>query len=241
MNHLYIVLAIVLISASVQATFSFGGALIALPLLAFIIDIKVATPLMTMLSCSIALIITLNKWRDIQVSNAWRLIISACLGIPFGILFLSHVEGRVLKIVLALTVILFTLLNVFTFKRIHLSNVNYAFVFGGISGIFGGAYNISGPPVVLYGSLTNWDSDRFRATIQSYALFTNIFAIVGHYLAGNLTCEVVTYYGWSLPVVGITIWLGNLIHRVIPGERYAVYVKILLLLLGLNLFYSSIT
>ena len=229
---------IIFLSTLVQSTFSFGGALIALPLLAFIIDIREATPLMTMLSCSIALVIVIKKRQDIQTRNAWRLIVSACLGIPPGILFLSRVEGSILKMVLALTVIVFTIITLTSLKAIQLKNINYAFGFGFVSGIFGGAYNISGPPVVLYGSLMNWSPALFRATIQSYALFTNIFAILGHSLAGNITRDVLIYYACSLPIVGLTIWLGNLIHQAIPAEKYTIYVKLLLLVLGIRLFFS---
>ena len=240
MSTLFIVLGILFLSTLVQSTFSFGGALVALPLLAFVIDIKVATPLLTLLSCAIAAMIVLRRWQDVQVNNAWRLIISACLGIPLGILFLGHTDGRALKTVLALTVIFFTLVSVLPFKRIRLTHLNYAFVFGLVSGVFGGAYNTSGPPIVLYGSLVNWDSERFRATIQSYSLFTNAFAVLGHYLAGNITHQVVTYFGCSLPIVGVTIWLGNMIHKTIPSERFLVYVKLLLVALGLHLLYSTL-
>ena len=177
-NPLIGVLCILFVSTLVQSTFSFGGALIALPLLAFVIAIPQATPLMTLLSTTIALTIMIKNRRDIQVGNAWRLIVSACAGIPFGIFFLGQVDGRMLKIVLAVTVIIFTIINLFSFKALRVSNHNYAFGFGFISGIFGGAYNISGPPVVLYGTLSEWSPARFRATIQSYAFFTNIFATV---------------------------------------------------------------
>ena len=235
-----LVLSILFLSTLIQSTFSFGGALVALPLLAFFIEIKAATPLITMLSTTIALVIVSQHWREVQVKNAWRLIVSACVGIPFGILFLVRVEGNTLKIVLAATVILSTLLNIFSPKSIHLTNINYAFPFGFVSGLFGGAYNISGPPVVLYASLMDWSPAYFRATIQSYALFTNIFAIAGHALAGNITHEVLSYYGYALPIVGLSLWLGNLIHKSIPAERYAIIVKILLIVLGCHLLYSSI-
>jgi uncharacterized membrane protein YfcA len=240
MDKLYVVLAIVCFSMLIQSTFSFGGALVALPLLALVVDVKTATVLMTLLSCSIAAVVVARRWGDVDVKNAWRLIVSACVGIPLGILFLGRVDGSVLKIVLACTVIVFTVVSLFKLKTIRLIHANYAFIFGLISGIFGGAYNISGPPVVLYGSLVNWSSDRFRATVQSYALFTNVFAILGHYLAGNVTREVATYYACSLPILGVSVWLGSVVHRMIAGERYAVCVKVLLLILAARLLWSVV-
>jgi uncharacterized membrane protein YfcA len=209
-------LAIVFLAMLVQSTFSFGAALVSLPLLVLVVDVRTATVLMTLLSCSIAVIIVARKWRDVELGDAWRLI------------------------VLALVVITFTLLSLVSLKAIRLTHPSYAFIFGFVSGIFGGAYNISGPPVVLYGTLVDWGSERFRATVQSYALFANVFAIAAHTMAGNLTREVSIYYVCSLPIVVVSVWLGSVIHRAIPAERYALVVKVLLLILGVRLLYAAV-
>ncbi len=121
--------------------------------------------------------------------------------------------------------ITFTILSLINLKGVRVENPLAAYIFGFISGVFGGAYNISGPPVVLYGSLANWDSHHFRATIQSYALFTNILAIIGHLLTKNIIPAVTKTYLWALPVVALSIWLGTLIHNRIPSERYQIVVK----------------
>lgn len=240
MNTLLTILLIIFVSTLIQSVFSFGNALIALPLLAFFIEVRYATPLITMLSASIAVAIVFRNWRDVEFMNAWRLIVSAFIGIPLGIIFLSNVDDTLVRFVLAVTVLTFTTINLISIRKIRLPHSNYAFGFGFVSGLFGGAYNISGPPVVLYGSLSNWSPNRFRATIQSYALFTNIFAIAGHYWATNITTQVVTTYLYALPVVVATIWLGNKIHQRIPGEHYAKYVNILLSVLGINLLISAV-
>jgi uncharacterized protein len=240
MPDLPIILGIIFLAMLVQATFSFGGALVALPLLALFVEVKFATVLMTMLSATIAVVIVIRNRDDIQVQAAWKLIVSAFVGIPFGIFFLKNTDGSILKIVLAATVIVFTLLSLINFKGIRAENPLAAYIFGFVSGVFGGAYNISGPPVVLYGSLANWDSHHFRATIQSYALFTNIFAIIGHLLANNITPAVARTYLWALPVVALSIWLGTLIHNRIPSERYQIVVKILVLVLSARLLFLTI-
>lgn len=240
MDNLFFVLLIIFISTLVQSVFSFGGALVALPLLALVIDIRWATPLLTLLSCSIAIVVSSRNWHDVQVDSVWRLIVAACVGIPLGIWGLTRFNEQVLKVGLALVVIVSTLINLYVFKNFRLKRVNSALVFGFVSGVFGGAYNTSGPPVVLYGTLRNWNSEQFRATIQLYSLCTNIFAIAGYYIAGALTADVIVYYGWSLPIVAVTIWLGGKIHQKIPSEKYVIYVKLLLLVLAIRLLYVSL-
>jgi hypothetical protein len=240
MNHILVILLIIFLSTLIQSTFSFGGALVALPLLVFFVEVRFATALITLLAGSIAVAVVFQNWHDVEFQDAWRLIVSAFAGIPLGILFLSNFDGTIVKIVLGVTVLTFTTLNLITVRKIQVPHFNYAFGFGFVSGLFGGAYNMSGPPVVLYGSLADWPPSHFRTTIQSYALFTNIFAIIGHYLAGNITIQVGTYYLYSLPLVAVSIWLGNYLHKVTPSEQYAKYVKILLLILGVNLLLSAL-
>jgi uncharacterized membrane protein YfcA len=99
---------------------------------------------------------------------------------------------------------------------------------------------MGGPSVVLYGTLSGWSPVHFRATIQSYSLFTNMFAIVGHAVAGNITREVLTYYIWALPIFALSVWAGNWLHAQIPAEKYTIVVKILLLILAVRLLFSSL-
>ena len=105
MKELPILLAILFLSNLVQSTFSFGGALVALPLLALAIDVRAATPLMTLLSFIIACVVVTRNRREIQIGSAWRLVVSACIGIPLGILYLTRFDDRQLKVGLALTVL----------------------------------------------------------------------------------------------------------------------------------------
>ena len=240
MDNLFFVLLIIFSSTLVQSVFSFGGALVALPLLALVIDIREATPLLTLLSCTIALVVSSRNWREVQVGSAWRLILAACVGIPLGVWGLTHLNGQVLKVGLALTIIASTLASLCVSARFRLKNKNAAFLFGFVSGVFGGAYNTSGPPVVIYGTLRNWNSEQFRATIQLYSLCTNLFAIAGYAIAGALGKDVLVTFGWSLPIVALTVWLGGKIHRAIPSTKYVVYVKLLLLLLAIRLLVASL-
>ena len=62
--------------------------------------------------------------------------------------------------------------------------------------------------------------------------------ILGHYLAGNLTRQVVMLCMQSLPIVVISIWPGDVVHKVRSGERYTICVKVLLLILSARLLYS---
>ncbi|MCF6334568.1 MAG: sulfite exporter TauE/SafE family protein [Spirochaetales bacterium] len=229
---------IIFFSTLIQATFSFGGALIALPLLSLFMEIKTAVPLMALVLGILAVVIILEHWKDIHFQSAWRLIVSAFVGIPLGMVFLRLADEKILKAVLAVTVIIFAFINLLKIGKFKQSNYRYAFLFGFISGLFGSAFNITGPPIVIFGTITNLSPVLFRATLHSYFLFTNIFTSIGHFLAGNITGEVSAYFFLALPVIVLSSILGKHFSKRIPEASFTLIVKIMMLILGVNLLVS---
>ncbi len=238
MEHLLPVIVIIFFATLVQSIFSFGGALIALPLLSFFMEIKVAVPLMALDLSVLAIIIVIERWKDINFHAVWRLVVSAFIGIPLGIIFLRLADEQILKAVLAVTIIVFTLINLFQIKKQKKVSYRYAFLFGFLAGLFGGAFNITGPPVVMFGTLINMNPVLFRATLHSFFLFTNIFASIAHFVAGNITRKVITYFLFTLPVIALTSVVGGFLHKHIPEAKFSLIVKILMLVLGGNLLIS---
>ena len=84
-------LTILAFSTTIRAVFGFGDALIAMPLLAIVLGLKTATPLVALVSFTIAVVMLFSTWRNLKVGSASRLIISTLVGIPVGILLLKGV------------------------------------------------------------------------------------------------------------------------------------------------------
>ena len=156
----------VFLSTFVRATFGFGDALIAMPLLALIIDIRTATPLVALVGNTIALLIFWKTWRSIHLKSAWKLVSSAVLGVPIGILLLKTAYVARIKFILGVVIIAFSVFELVR-PKFHLEGEGKSpFLFGFLGGILGGAYNTGGPPVVIYGTLRRFPPDVFRATLQ---------------------------------------------------------------------------
>ena len=239
-QEIILVLLIILASTLTRSTFGFGDAMVAMPLLSIVIGIKTATPLVALIATTIASVILIKQWKNVDLRSAWRLIISAIAGIPVGLYFLTELNENLVKGILAVIIILFSLYNLFRPRLITLTNDRYAIFFGFAGGILGGAYNTNGPPAIIYGVLRQWDPARFRATLQGYFLPTGGFIIVGHAIAGLWTREVLIDYLIVLPVVLIAIFTGSLLNRKIQMESFNKYVYIMLVLLGSVLLLNSL-
>lgn len=240
LNLLISILAIFLVSSFIRSSLGFGDALVAMPMLAFLIGVRTATPLVGLVATTTAVIILLNNWKQADLRSTRHLIAASLVGIPFGLVFLKQVPDDIMKCVLGLIIGLYGAFNLIkpqlTAFRIPLS-ITYLFGFAG--GVLGGAYNTNGPPVVIYGHLRGWPPGRFRATLQGYFFPTGLLIISGHGLAGLWTSEVILLYFFALPVVLLGIFLGGAANKKMPRRRFAGFINAAMVIMGLLLLLRS--
>ena len=235
-----IVLPIIFIATLTRSTFGFGDAMVGMPLLTMVIGLSTATPLVGLMGITASATILIKHWRDVHFKSVWPLIVYTLIGIPIGILLLKGLYENVMKSVLAFVIIIFSLYKIFKPKLFALANDKLACVFGLCAGILGGAYNTNGPPVVIYGTLRQWDPEKFRATLQGYFLPTGSLIAIGHCVGGFWTKTVLLNYLISLPVILIAILLGGMLNRRIPKAKFDNYVYIFLVILGTCLLISTV-
>ncbi len=60
------ILLIVFLATLIRSTFGFGEGLVALPLLALIIPIKIAAPVVVLLSITVAAVVVVQDWNKIH-------------------------------------------------------------------------------------------------------------------------------------------------------------------------------
>lgn len=231
------VLLILFVSTCVRSALGFGDALVAMPLLAMLLGVRTATPLVAFAASTIALAILAGNWRNVDIRAAWRLVLASLVGIPFGLLLLKVAPESYVKAVLGVLLILYGCYNLFAPRLPVVGSENLAYVFGFVSGVLGGAYNTNGPPVVVYGTLRRWPPEHFRATLQGCFVLTGLMILAGHGVAGLWTPLVLRLYAYSVPAIALGIYLGAKLNRRIPRETFSRVVYIFLVIAGaLSLF-----
>ena len=229
------VLVVILVSTFTRSALGFGDALIAMPLLAMLAGLEVATPLVALGASTIAITILVGAWRQVDIRATWRLVVSTLIGIPLGLLLLKVAPQAIVEGLLGLVLVGFGLYSLITPKLPTLDNENLSYVFGLIAGILGGAYNTNGPPVVVYGALRGWSAERFRATLQGYFLPTGLTILISHGLAGLWTPTVLRLYAYALPVIVAAVVVGGRVNRRIAGNRFHRVIYGFLVLVGIIL------
>ena len=99
----------------------------------------------------------------------------------------------------------------------------------------GGAYNTSGPPVIVYGDCKRWNPAEFKANLQGFFLLSDLFVVLNHAVGDNLNATVWTYYLWCLPAIAAGLILGLVIGRRLDPVVYRKVVLVLLVVLGMKL------
>ena len=226
--------------AFVRSSLGFGDAVLAMPLLAMVLGIKTATPLVALFASTIAASILLRNWRKADFQATWRLILSSLLGIPFGLFILTQFPETILKLCLGILIAGYGAYRIFRPDLSIGSRSWPAFVFGFFAGILGGAYNTNGPPIVIYGTLRKWAPRDFRATLQGYFFPTGLLIAVGHGAAGLWTPQVGKLYLVCLPFVAAGIYLGGKVNKSIKADLFAGIINAVLLGLGLMLILRAV-
>jgi uncharacterized protein len=242
------VLLIIFAATLIRSALGFGEALVAVPLLASVIPVREAAPLAVLLSVTVAGIVVVQDWHKIHLrSTAW-LLLPTLPGIPLGLLLLTHGPQRLVKATLAIFILSFSLYCLIGRAPIELNRDSRPWLLscGFLAGVFGGAYGMNGPPLVIYGSMRRWSAQHFRATLQAYFLPASLLGMAGYWLTGLWVPAVTHDYLLSLPAAVPAVFLGRHINHRLNQNVFARYVYaglagigVLLLVQALNLPRSS--
>jgi uncharacterized membrane protein YfcA len=234
------VLAVLFLATLIRSSFGFGEALVAVPLLALLMPVEVAAPIAALASITVAGIVLAQDWSEVHLRSAGWLVLSTIFGIPLGLLLLTHVAEPIVKAILAVVIMAFSLYSLLSRRRLALRNDRTSWLFGFSAGVLGGAYGMNGPPLVIYGALRGWSPRHFRATLQGYFLPASLLVMGGYWLADLWTAEVTHYYLLSLPVILVAVVLGRLINRRMRGQRFLLYIHLGLTLIGVILLLQAL-
>jgi len=191
-----------------------------MPLLAFTVGLHTATPLVAFVALTTGIVIGLANHSKIDLRAARQLLVASLVGIPAGLVLLQTAPEHTIKALLGAVLIAFGAYSLYNPRSLSVHRPHWAYLFGFLGGVLGGAYNTNGPPVVLYGTLRRWPPDRFRATLQGYFVPASIVIWTSHGLAGLWTNRVLHLYVEALPLIAVAIVLGSYFNRRIPHARF---------------------
>lgn len=235
------VLGVIFFATLIRSTFGFGEALIAVPLLALRLPVNIAAPLAVLVSTLIAGVVVVQDWRHVEWRSAIGLTLFALPGIPLGVLLLARGNEHIVKSILGILIIGFSIYSL-TARTRHLPEDHSGWLrgCGFLSGVLGGAYGMNGPPLAIYGALRGWTPQHFRATLQGYFLPASLVGLIGYAALGLWSAVLTRYFLLSLPAVAAAIVLGRVINQRMTGPGFFRFVYVGLIAVGSVLLIQAI-
>ncbi len=241
------VVGVVFVATLIRSAFGFGEALVAVPLLAMLIPLRVAAPLAVLVSVTIAGVVVAQDWRQVHWQSAGWLLAATLAGIPVGLRLLTSGHKAAVKVALALVIIVFSIFALLGrslvgrgLPQIKGQGRRWMLGFGFCAGVLGGAFGMNGPPLVIYGAMRRWTAQQFRATLQGYFLPASLVGLAGYWMAGLWVAQVTHLYLACLPVLLPAIWLGRVVNHRLHGDAFLRYVYLGLLGIGSTLLWQAV-
>jgi len=230
--QLFLILLVTLFASFTHTLAGFGSALVTMPILAKLLGVQVAAPLAALIVPTIEFILLIRYRESFNLRVVWRLIAGAAVGIPLGVWSLRQVDERIILTVLGVVLISYAIYAFLKLKLPELQHASWAYGFGFIAGLLNGAYNTSGPPIIIYGNCRGWEPAEFKANLQGFFTVAGLWVILNHAFNGNLTPFVWQHYLLSWIAIAIGMWLGLKLDRTINPATFRKIVLAMLVILG---------
>ncbi len=218
-----------------QTVAGFGAPLINMPFMIDWLGPQVATSVSAFIGLITAIAVLIYYRSDLNLLAVTNLLVPAILGVPVGVFLLSALNATIIQIILGVLVLLYALYSLFKPTLPPLEHPWWAYFFGFVAGVTGGAFNISGPVIVVYAAFRQWPPNEFRSNLQGFFLVTNIFILAGHAIDGNLNNAFLHASLWALPGMALAIIIGIYLGNKINVNLFRRLILTLLIVSGIRL------
>lgn len=233
-DELIILFIISFVAATVSGAAGFGGALILLPVLSYVVGIKSAVPILTIGQIfGNASRVWFNR-HDLE----WRPIIYFLItGIPLTILG-SYLFADIKSEIVQIGIGIFMIVTVI-YRRVkgnkNIGRAGTMFLGGGITGILSGLAGSAGPIGAAFFLSLNLPAAAYVGSEAFTALTMHIVksVVYGKY---SLIGQAELFYGIFIGAAMILgSWTGRKVIEVISREKFILLVEILLIVSGMQL------
>jgi uncharacterized membrane protein YfcA len=235
MTHLFFATGVISLAYLVRGITGFGSGLIAIPLLALVMPLTTAVPLVVFLDYMASASHGINHREAIQWKEISSLLPFAIIGVITALFIFQSVDMEVLKLGLGTFVLLFALYSLFSFSGKKLVSSLWSVPAGSLGGMIGTLYGTGGPFYVIYLRFRKIEKTQFRATFATLFLLDGAGRLAGFVFTGFFTMDLVLMTAVSIPLMVIGMFIGGHIHTNISQHSFQRAISILLVFSGLAL------
>lgn len=231
---------VIIISYAVRGSAGFGG--ITVPLLAWVMSLKIVVPMVTFLGLISSYVILRDNLRHVQWPALWRIMPFCVIGVGVGLYFFKTLDAATLARSLGVFVMAYGCYSLWMTWRpaISLKAPPWlaAPVAGSAAGFVGTIFgSMAGMFFAIYLDLLKLDKSGFRATVAAILFGLGLFRGLGYAVIGGYDRETLTACLIAVPVMLIGVWIGNRVHARLDDTAFKCLVALILIASGLPLLF----
>ncbi len=228
-----------LLAGVAQAVSGFGSAVVAVPLLALVVDPVSAVVAATLVGLCLATYAVASERGHIDRPVARQLLLAGALGMPFGLWLLTTLPDQALTVMMAVSVLL-ALAAVGGLVTMR-GGRPMTWGTGVLSGVLLTSTGMNGPPLVLGLHLLDLEPRRFRATLQGVFLGHDTLGVLGFILVGTMNASA-ALLGLGGVVGSVLGWkLGDRLFHRMSAHMFRRVLVVGLLAAATSLVVSALT
>ncbi|MBN2132441.1 MAG: sulfite exporter TauE/SafE family protein [Sedimentisphaerales bacterium] len=237
MDGIWVFIAVGLIfsvAALVHGVCGFGFSLLAISALSFVLkNPKIIIPLDLIAATFNCIYLAWIMRKHILFKEVAPLTAVALVCIPLGALYLRHLDASLIMRSLGVVIILLATLSLM--KSVHMklfSSRCYRYIAGVAGGLLGGAFNIPGPPLVLYAYHCHWPTVNAKANLQFMFSVLTAATYISFAVAGLFTMKIVAWGLVYAPLVFAFTFAGSWLTHRVAAASLARMINVLLMAMG---------
>ena len=214
----------------------FGSTVMAVPLLALVLPLKFAVPLMMLLDLCATVMLGGRLRKGIRVDELAWLVPFILAGMALGLTLLIKVADTSLLFGLGAFVLAYAAYGFMRRGAPVVMGRAWSAPIGLAGGALSALFGTGGVLFAMYFTGRIRDKDELRATNASMIMFSALVRVVLFGLAGLLTQDgLLPCVTFLVPAMLTGYFLGNRLHAVIPAARVVTTVYVVLVVAGVSL------
>ncbi|MGX8710158.1 MAG: sulfite exporter TauE/SafE family protein [bacterium] len=221
MTNLLWIVVINFLAAFLQASVGFGYGILAMALMPLVLPMRLCSAISAITVVAIGLQMVAILHKNLSLRTVLVPVLCCLLTIPFGMYILMHNSERMLRIILAVFILLLTLYFIISQKHrlVIKKSLKNAVLFGLVTGISTGMFNIVGPFFMIYYFSICDDHLNFKANIEFSFIIAGLYSTLLHYLYGNITLDAAPYIVSASAAAIAAGFLGLYFFRRLDREK----------------------
>jgi uncharacterized membrane protein YfcA len=233
------VVAVLLVAGIAQTVAGFGMALLSVPFLVILLDVRDAVVIVAIASLLNTALIARGVWRDIPARMVGVMLAGSFAGMPLGLVVLLLAPQDALRLAVGAAAIVMAAATAFGL-RYGGRDATGELLAGAISGALNTSSGMNGPPIVLYLQARGLPPSRFRGALASFFFLSGAATLTTFAFTGVITSEALALGAVCLPGVLAGNWTGHRLLGRVSDVTFRRLVLALLIVTALSAIATSI-